>query len=191
MALTPNISPKRYTKRFGTVVGRGNRFQVEGLPEVLRRLKLLPVKLQKKVIQQATGRACTPIVKQARKDAPVGDGRNPDGSPRQHLAKTINKRVKTYRNGNVVGIIGPIKNAAPHDHLVESGTKPHDIKLGKPLVFGSTILPAGFVIKHPGAKATHFLAKAFIRSRGRAQDIMEAAVAVGIEREAAKLGKSK
>jgi HK97 gp10 family phage protein len=181
------ISIKTPSARFGTVKGRGGRIRVDGLSEVLRRLKFLPPKIQRKVMRSAIAKACTPVVREARKTAPVGEGLNPDGSERKHLNQTMTKRVKTYGNGNVVGIIGPKGREAPHAKLVELGTSPHDIVLGKPLNLGKTTLPVGYVIHHPGAKASHFLERALDNVRGQVQDVMEIAVGVGIEREAAKL----
>lgn len=190
MALTPNFSAKRYTKRFGTVTGKGNRIEVTGLKETMRALKLLPERVQRKVMRSAVGKACTPVVKAARKLIPKGDGQNPDGTTRKHLKDTVTKKVKTYKNGNVTGIIGPRAKAAPHDRLVDEGTEPHEITLTKPLKLGDAVLPPGFVIKHPGAEPSHYMKRALEQAQGQAQDALEIAVGVGIEREAAKLAKS-
>lgn len=192
LAGAQRFSIKTPAARFGTVKGKGGKFKVDGLSESLRRLKILPDRINRKVMRLAINKGCTPVVRAARKMAPVGDGLKPDGTERKHLKDTMTKRVKTYRNGTVVGVVGPRAKAAPHAKLVELGTDPHEIKIGKDLILKNGVrIPAGTIIKHPGAAATHFLHNAFESVKGQVQDIVETTVAVGIEVEAAKLARAK
>lgn len=185
-------SIKTPSARFGTVKAKGGKVKVDGLDAALRRLKLLPDRVNRKVMRSAIGKACTPVVKAARKFAPVGDGLKPDGTERKHLKDTMTKRVRTYSNGTVVGIVGPKSKAAPHAKLVELGTDPHDILMSKDVILKNGVrIAAGTVIKHPGAAASHFLQNAFESVKGQVQDVMETAVAVGIEIEAARLASAR
>lgn len=162
--------------------------QITGMKQLQRNLKLLPEKAQKRVIKSAVTKAATPVVKAAKKLVRLGTGLKPDGSQREHLRNTITKtRAKIYKGGTVLVVAGPKAKAAPHAFLVDLGTKPHLIKLTKPWKH----LPAGFVIHHPGAKAQHFMDRASQAVGAQSQAAMEKGIAVGIEREAAKLASKK
>ena len=167
--------------------------QVSGLKPLLRRLKVLPERMQRRVLRPAVTKASTPIVKKARRIAPVGDGTTPDGRDRKHLAKTITKtRAKLSRKtGSVMVVLGPAKGEAPHSHLVHDGTQPHDIVLTRPLSLGRVTLPAGFVIRHPGARAQPFLSDAVAATRTQSQRILKQSIAKGIDKQAALLGQRK
>ncbi len=161
---------------------------ITGMKPLIKALRALPEKSRKKVIKSAVTKAATPVVKQAKKFIKLGKGLKPDGTPREHLRNTITKTAaKVYKNGSVVVVIGPGFRKAPHSHLVDLGTKPHDIKLTKP--WGK--LPAGFVIHHPGAKPQHFMDRAIAAVGGKSKTIMEQSIAKGIEKEAAKLAAKK
>lgn len=161
---------------------------ITGMKSLLKALKVLPEKSQKKVIKSAVSKASTPVVKAAKKLVRLGTGLKPNGTQREHLRNTITKTsAKIYKNGTVMVVAGPKSKAAPHAFLVDLGTKPHLIKLSKP--WGR--LPAGFTIQHPGAKAQHYMSRAADATRAVAQAAMEKGIAKGIEREAAKLAKQK
>lgn len=163
--------------------------KLTGMKELQKALKQLPDRIQRRVLRNAVSKAATPTVKKARQLAPVGAGLNPDGTERPNLKKTITKtRAKLSKDGNAVYVVsGPERKKAPHAHLVHDGTKPHEIVLTKPLVLQNTVLPAGFVIQHPGAKPQPFLADAVEQTRSQAESILQKAIAAGIEKEAAKL----
>jgi len=170
------------------MASRSADVEVKGLRAVLRALKKLPESARGRVIKSSVSKAATIIVKAAKKLVPLGDGLKPDGTPREHLRNTITKtRAKVYKNGSIVVTIGPRFRAAPHSHLVDLGTKPHDITLTKPWLN----LPAGTVIKHPGAEAAHFMDRAVAATQTQATAKMESSIASGIEREAAKLAGKK
>ena len=167
---------------------QGKTVRVTGLKPLLKALKVLPEKAEKKVLKSAVSKAATPVVKFAKKLVRLGDGLNPDGTQREHLRNTITKTsAKIYKNGTVMVVAGPKAKAAPHAFLVDLGTKPHLITLTKP--WGK--LPAGYVIHHPGAKAQHFMRRAGEAVGPQSQAAMEKGIAVGIEREAAKLASKK
>lgn len=165
--------------------------KVKGLKPLLKRLKALPPRVQRKVLRPAVSKAATPVVKAAKRNAPTGTGLTPDGRERPHLKKTIAKtRAKVgKKTGTVYVVVGPKANQAAHSHLVHDGTAPHDITLTQPLVLQNTLLPAGTVIHHPGAQAQPFLADAVDATAGRAQSILKREVGKGIEKQAAALAK--
>jgi hypothetical protein len=114
------------------------------------------------------------------------------------LKKSIGKKVKTYARTNaVVGIVGPrtgfaqVIDGHKHDpakygHLVEGGTKAHDITIRKR--HGQPITP--FTIHHPGARAQRTFSRAAASSVRTAGPRLTARIAVEIEKLAAK-GKLK
>lgn len=170
------------------MASRSADVKIKGLREARAALKKLPAKSVGRVLKSAVSKAATVVVKAAKRLVPLGDGLKPDGTPREHLRKTITKtKAKVYKNGSVVVTIGPRYKAAPHSHLVDLGTKPHQITLTKPWLN----LPAGSVINHPGAEAAHFMDRAIAATQSQAAAKMESAIASGIEREAAKLAGKK
>lgn len=166
------------------MAARTATMQVSGIRQVMRALRQLPEKSRRKVIKSAVSKAATPVVKAAKKLIPLGSGLKPDGTPREHLRKVITKTaVKVFKNGGVAVTIGPRSRAAPHSHLVDRGTKPHNITLTKP--WGK--VPVGTTIRHPGAEALHFMDQAIQNAGPAAKAALEKALAKGIEKEAAKL----
>ena len=167
--------------------------KVEGIKPLLKRLRQFPDRTQRRVLRPAVTKASTPIVKKARKLAPVGEGLRPGGQPRKHLAKTITKtRAKlSRRTGTVLVVIGPEKGQAPHSHLVHDGTAPHKIVLTKPLQLGRVVLPPGFTIQHPGAKANPFLANAAAATKSQSEAILRREIGRGIEKQARILAQKK
>lgn len=151
------------------------------------RMLSLPGKIQKNVIGQALARGAAPIIKAARALVPVRFGL---------LKRSLGVKRRSYTGGAtqmaIIGARSEIRTAkdwpVKYSHLVELGTKPHSIKLGKALELNGVPLPAGTVIHHPGAKPKPFLRPAI---QGQAQAALTAARAyllAGVEREAAKLG---
>lgn len=163
--------------------------RVEGLQQVLKRLRQLPGKLQRRVLRSAVQKGATVVVKKARKLAPLGKGLTPDGRPRDHLRKTIVRtRAKFYPNtGTVLSVAGVEKGKSPHAHLVHDGTKPHAITLTQPLVLNNVVLPPGFVIDHPGSDANPYVDAAVRATRPQVLKTMEVSIVKGIEKETNKL----
>lgn len=170
------------------MASRTANITITGIKPLVKTLQQLPEKSRKKVIKSAVSRGSTPVVKAAKKLVPLGSGLKPDGTPRDHLRKTITKTAaKVYPNGSVVVTIGPRFRAAPHSHLVDRGTKPHAITMTK--AWGH--VAAGTTLQHPGSKAAHFMDNAIATVGNKSQHIIETAIAKGIEKEAAKLAGKK
>lgn len=163
--------------------------RVEGIRPLMKRLKMLPARVQRKVLRPAVTKAATPVLKDAKKRTPLGTGIDPDGNERPNLKKTLKKtRAKlSKKGGGVYVVIGPEAGKAPHSHLVHDGTDPHTITLTQPLVLQNTVLPAGFTIQHPGAQPQPFLADAVEAQARTSQAILKREIGKGIEKEAAKL----
>lgn len=163
--------------------------EVTGLEQVIKRLLKLPDRARRHALRPALGKAATIVAKKARSLAPTGEGMTPDGRPRPHLKKTIKKtRVKYYPSTEtLLAVVGPEKNAAPHAHLVHDGTRPHEITLSRPLVLNNVVLPPGFVIHHPGAKADPFLQQAVTLTRGAVVSKLKTEIPKGIEKQTRKL----
>jgi HK97 gp10 family phage protein len=153
---------------------------IQGMEELSKLLKLLPGRVQKKVLRKAIVAASSPIVKQARANAPVRFG---------FLKRSVGRKVKTYRTGNVVAVIGAKRGSgnsrhepANYSHLVERGTRPHQISKGAVI---DKVLTAGK--PHPGAKPKPFLKPAFDANVQSSTKIAGNVLAAGIEAEARKL----
>lgn len=165
------------------------KVRFKGLKKLQKNLRTLPPKIQRKVIRKALNKAANPVLKDARRRCPLGTGLTPDGRERKHLKRNIVKtRVRfNKRTGAGYVVIGPRAQATPHSHLVHDGTAPHEITLTKLLVLQNTVLPAGFVIQHPGSKPQPFLADAVESQAGNAQKVLQTEIRKGIALEASKL----
>lgn len=185
---------ERFASRFrGSKLDRNVGLRVEGLLALLHRLDEFPARIQRRVLRPALTKATTPVVKAARRLAPKGSGLTPSGHEREHLGKTITKtRPKWYsQSGTLVIVIGPEKGKSPHSHLVHDGTAPHPIVLGKAAQLGTVVLPAGFVIQHPGAKPNPFLSNAVDATQERSSTILRTEIAKGIDKQARLLAAKK
>lgn len=141
-----------------------------GLDQSLKLLQGLKQGVRNRILRAALSKATTPMLKTAKRLAPVETGL---------LRKSIGRKVKTYAStGSVVVVIGPrtgfrrevtvrgrkmIRNPVKYAHLVELG---HG---------GPSPAPA-----HP------FLRPAWDNHKAQAQRIVAAEIVAGIEREAAK-----
>lgn len=151
------------------------QLRVEGDDKVIALCQELPRRAQKKAFRGAVTAGTDMILKAAKARA-----------PRRHglLKKALGKKIKAYKSGTVVGIVGARRSVtgeklglravpANYIHLVVKGTRPHMV--------GSR--------RHPGAKANDFMGDAYRATKGKC----EAAAAVRfknvVEEEATKLGK--
>ena len=156
------------------------RVDIDGLKELDAALKALgkPSTIRR-VLRPAVMAGARIIRRRAKALVPVKHG---------HLRKSIAAKVKTYRNGNVVGVVGPrsdyhivrrsevtgnIQRIRPSNyaHLVEKG---HAIKFSK----------KGPVVGHVPARP--FMKPAFEGGRAEIGAAMKSKVQSGLEREAAK-----
>ena len=140
-------------------MARGNvGIDFEGDKEMIRNLEQLPIRVQRKVVRQATSAALTPLNKAAKREAPKDTGT---------LKKSIGKKVKTYRKDGVVwGAVGP-----------RSGFRV--------VVDGKARDPRRYA--HIVEARTGFLRRAFDQTKKKVLDILGKKLGSGIEREAAKL----
>lgn len=94
----------------------------EGEQELIRKLDRLDDSVTRKIVRAGVNRAATPILKEARKRAPIGP------PTRKHiatggLAKNLTKRVVKYESGAIVATIGGKWREGAHAHFVELGTQ--------------------------------------------------------------------
>lgn len=134
--------------------------KIEGDRELIKALKEIPDKLARKTLRTVGTKAARPVAAEARKLVkPV--------SPT--IAKSIAIKAKVYpKSGNLFVAIGPRRdspksptghNPSKTAHLVDRGTKPHDISRG------------WVRIKHPGARATPFLQPAEKKAQAEVERI--------------------
>ena len=86
-----------------------------GDKELLRKLANLEGRLRGDVSRKALNVGATPVLQAMRKTVPVGDTGN--------LRHSLGKKVKQYRSGVSIAVVGPRIPQGAHAHLLESGTK--------------------------------------------------------------------
>lgn len=129
---------------------------IEGLPEVYAALQKLPAEIEAKVVRFAL-RAGANVIKQAAiANAPIRSGL---------LKSTIKASAKRVANGEVVvsvkaGSRQKGGGGAFYAHMVEFGTKPHQIRsrTGKILVIGFSGITRK--VMHPGSPPKPFMHRA-------------------------------
>lgn len=171
-------------------------FSVHGEAQLAANLLKLKVAVQKKITRKAVTAAMRPLRMTAKKFAPKDTGQ---------LRKQLVSKVKTYKSGNVFGIVG-VKNEkdeatgrrpSKYLHLVLGGTKAHEIRPRRKRVLVGTNLFAkgnavqrvmyGRLVQHPGAKKNPFLTDAFSGSSEAALDKFRDVMRDGILDEVDKL----
>lgn len=164
--------------------------QLTGMEPILRRLGGMARAVRSRIGRAAVSKGSQPVLKTAQALAPVGET--------GLLRKALGRKVKIYRQtGAAVAIVGPrtgfqttrkgrvitalgrklqAAGVKPHlyAHLVEGGTKPHLIHLGR------------MVIHHPGAKPQPFMGPAWQSTRGIAEQLIVNEVLDQLAKEAAK-----
>lgn len=171
-------------------------FSVHGDEQLRVNLVKLKVAVQRKITRKAVTAAMRPLRMTAKKFAPKDTGQ---------MRKQLVSKIKTYKSGNVFGIVG-VKNEkdsatgrrpSKYLHLVMGGTKAHDILPTKKRILVSTNLFAkgnkikrivfGRRVQHPGAKKNPFLTDAFHGSSEAALDKFRDVMRDGILDEVDKL----
>lgn len=157
-----------------------DQVEIKGAAELQRLLGELPANIEKNISRGALRAGAVVLQEEAMARAPVEDGR---------LRESIRVAAGAKRNGVVYAQVragGRKKGDAFYAHMVEYGTKPHEIK---PRKFKSLFIAGVFrkIVQHPGAKARPFLRPAFDAKAGEAVD----AIAAYIRARLAKLGKVK
>ena len=140
---------------------------ITGDKELLRKLKTLDEKVERRALKKANAKAIRPVVRAAKAGVrPVS----------KTVAKGIGIRHKRYARTKTHVVVVGVRNQASvaverqhtnpftgetsmrkHDprhtaHLIEGGTKPHTITIGK------------FSVRHPGTTAKPFLEPALERN---------------------------
>lgn len=161
-------------------------FRIEGAKELDDLLKQLPGRTAGRIGSNALRAGARVIRDEAKRVVPVDTGDLRDS------IKVITGRADRRTQRIVhVGSFGPDSRLA---HLVEFGTAVHRItaKAGKVLAYisGFQRVFARSVL-HPGAKPQPFLRPAGDAKAREALDTMGDVLGVGIEREAAKLGRRR
>lgn len=140
--------------------------QLTGFKELSRKLETLGRKRGKVVVRKAVNKAATPMVKAARRLAPVGETGN--------LKRGLTKAVRSYKAGAlIVAFIGNKRGqgGAAHAHLVEFGTVERYHKSGKSV----------------GAMpAKPFMRPAFDQTKDQQLSILAREIGAGLEKEAAR-----
>ncbi len=166
------------------------KIEVDGLKPLLKRLKKLPDKIRLRPVRAAANYAMTPILKDARRRVPLGEGLRPTGQERPHLRDTLIKKVKTYRSsGTIVAIVGHDYRKTPHAHLVHFGTRPHTIAGNPRLAIGGVVI--GGAIRHPGARAQPYLTDALRANESKVQKRFREKLARDIEKQIKRLRAKK
>lgn len=158
--------------------------------KLIRSLERLPAKVQQKVVRSAGTFAMTPVLKTAKKLAPLGDGLRPNGQPREHLRDTLKKKTKLYRSsGTAVTTVGHDYFKTPHAHLVHDGTKPRQI-VGKYMTWfdaSTGVLGETINVQHPGNRGSKHIERAFENQKLNVLKRLSTKMGKGILKEAAKL----
>lgn len=168
--------------------------KIEGGAAVERMFKILPSRLQKKVLRSAIAAGASPVSKAAKGFAPVETGA---------LKRSIGIKTKTYSSGTVIAVIGvrrgvKFQSVDRHgrkripmfyQHLVHGGTQQHPLDVGvtmRDLAKGKKRL---ITRMHPGAKANPFLTKAWNASKTKSVAAINRVVAAKTTQELQKLAK--
>lgn len=166
---------------------RGTKGKLDGMADVLARLKNLKESARNRVLRPAVAKATRLLAKRAKQTAPIG--------PTRLLRKSIGAKVKVYRLA-VVGVIGArtgfrtVINGRPVDptkylHLAELGRKAISVIRKKALARGGEF----FGRKVAAARGSRFLERAWAAGKAEAAAVITAEVAAGLEKLAAKKGE--
>lgn len=170
-------------------------FKIEGDRQLLRALDKLGKNVAKKVLGKAVRAAGKPVLKAAKSKVPRRTG---------SLSRALMTKVKRYKNGNIVAVIGPRKGQksykatkrkeartedAFYGHMVEEGVQPHDIF---PRSKRGALIIDGYIygrVRHPGMRGSHFLERSFNNRQTTAKRAFMVKAWREIEIEAAKASK--
>ena len=176
------------------------------LQELLANLRILPEKVQTKVMRQAGRKSAQTVLGSIKSVTPKARKKTKRFAHRPHLRDVMAIKQKTYK-GRTVYIVGPKSGQAPHAHLVEFGTqqrftgsrtqyktvatrkvkKRGGVKFMKAKVsIGSFGIPGMARINRGRMPAFRNMQIGFGRVRQVAMRQLESEIARGIEREAKK-----
>ncbi len=143
---------------------------IRGLPDLEKRLRELPEKLERKILRQALRQGANVILRDARARVPVKSGALQKSLRVSTSARRGQVRAKIVAGSNK-------KGGAFYAHIVEGGAKAHVIKgrKGKRLAFGAKLIYPTQV-RHPGARAQPFLRPALEQSANAAVEAVAAEI---------------
>jgi len=138
--------------------------QFDNLAEVDQLLGRLPVELRRSAYERGLRDAAGLVVRRAKELCPPA-GYPGDKPGLKALRETIGYVLRAY--GDIyVAVVGPQRPAGAHGHLVEYGTRQHEIVAGssrkaatgkKALARADVNVIFGRRVSHPGSRATPFL----------------------------------
>lgn len=156
-------------------------FEIDGVQEILRLLRKLPTEARTKVVERQTRTTANVIRK---------------GAQRRTRSTTVEENIRVRKKrrtppgvvGFTISVVGDMAHIGTFE---EFGTAPHEIELVGParLADGTVIGPN--VIQHPGTDPWPFMRPALDEDGPDAMKRGLAAMARGIEREAAKIAGLK
>lgn len=165
----------------------GVTVELKGLQAALAALDGLKKTHRNKIIRPAVTAASQMVLKSARANVPREAGL---------LKRSLIKKIKTYKSGKIIGIIGPKRgmkqtvhrkgalwgkggnvtsDPANYAHLVEKGTQPHMIG----------------IFAHPGSRPQPFLVPALEENREAIVSLMTARLREGLAAYHVKAAKGK
>lgn len=169
--------------------------RINGGEAIERAFKILPSRIQKRVLRAAIAAAASPVNKAAKGFAPVET---------RALKRSIGIKVKTYKSGAIVAVVGVrrgdkyqsfdkqgrLRIPAFYQHLVHGGTKPHPLNKGVTLRDIARGKARKVTRMHPGAKANPFLEKAWNASKAQSMAAVERVAAAKTTQEILKFVRS-
>lgn len=153
--------------------------EVKGLAEIERKLQSLPENVRKKHVRKALQDGSDLVRSDAqRRVAAISARRVKDdflfflrAPDIHHLKDYVVSKIKVGVRG-AYAIVGLDYKKVRHGHLVEFGTKPHKIKIGR------------ITINHPGAKKQPFMRPAFDAHSDRSVGVITTQLRDAVEKEA-------
>lgn len=104
------------------------QISTQGLEHLIKRMELLPVKVQKSIARKVLRAASTPVMQEGRRNIE----RVVSEDARGQLAKSMGRKFKTYPFKQMtIVLVGPRQPEGRHAHFVEFGTGPRYHASGK------------------------------------------------------------
>lgn len=153
---------------------------IQGGAELQKFLSELPVNIEKNIVRGGL-RAGGQVIEKAIQDRiPVDEG---------DLKESLRVTAGAKKGGRVYAHVKTGGPKARHAHLVEFGTKPHEIRpKGAISLFFAGVFSK--LIQHPGAKPQPFMRPGFDSSAGRAVQAIGEYIGTRVEKLKAKAGRN-
>lgn len=153
--------------------------KIEGLDQLMARLKWIPQKMRKKVLRKAVGKAASIISKEIKRSTPVRDRKRVSANitPVKLLRKSIAQKLKAYPQF-LIAVIGPRKGFRR-----QIGVRVRGKSAGQAIYEDPANIAHLVELGHGGphrAPAHSFAEAGFNRAKGRARDVMAAVITQGL-----------